>query len=103
MLSVIRATEGEARLCVDFDELMLDPMRQLKRIGRLLGRVPDEVIAQEYARRFLEEKLRHTRFFIGDLENDPGVPAETVELYSRIRRAAIDDRPAAWEAVDQLF
>jgi len=37
-----RATRGDARLCVDYDELMLDPAKQLRRIGRSLQRTIDE-------------------------------------------------------------
>jgi hypothetical protein len=94
--NAIEGTEGEPRLCVDFDELMLDPMRQLARIGRLLGREADEAAAREYTREFLDEGLRHTRFFIGDLESDPGAPPGLADLYWRMKRAAIDDRPQSW-------
>jgi O-antigen biosynthesis protein len=96
-------TRGGARLCVDFDELMLDPARQLRRIGRLLGREVDEPAAREYAALFLDPNLRHTRFFIGDLEGQPCVPAELRKLYSLVRRVAIDDRPDAWSAIDRYL
>ena len=99
-LSALAGTRGEARLCVDYDELMLDPARQMRRIGKSLGRAVDEAACQDYVAHFLDPQLRHTRFFIGDLENEPGVPSAVCELYSRVRRAAIDDRPQAWDAID---
>jgi hypothetical protein len=99
-LGAITETRGEVRLCVDYDELMLDPARQVRRIGKSLGRAVDEAACQDYVAHFLDPQLRHTRFFIGDLENEPGLPSVVCELYSRVRRAAIDDRPQAWDAID---
>jgi hypothetical protein len=99
-LGALAGTRDEARLCVDYDELMLDPARQVRRISRFLARPVDESACQEYVARFLDPQLRHTRFFIGDLENEPAAPSEVCELYELTRRAAIDERRQAWDAID---
>jgi len=99
-LGALVETHGEARLCMDYDELVLDPARQVRRIARFVQRAIDEAACQEYVAQFLDPQLRHTRFFIGDLENEPGVPSKVCELYLRLRRAAIDDRPQAWDAIE---
>ena len=62
-----------------------------------------EARAREYVVQFLDEQLRHTRFFIGDLENEPGAPAEAPELYWLMRRVAVDDRLQAWSAVNDYL
>jgi hypothetical protein len=103
VLGAIAATQGEKRLCVDFDELVLDPWRQLRRIGVAIGLNAGEARAREYVVQFLDEQLRHTRFFIGDLENEPGAPAEAPELYWLMRRVAVDDRLQAWSAVNDYL
>jgi len=94
MLEALSGTQGETRLCVDYDELMLDAPRQLKRLGRFLKLRSDEVAARDFAAQFLEERLRRARFFMGDLEAEVGSASEVCELYSLLRRAAIGDRPA---------
>jgi len=96
-------TLGQARLCIDYDELMLDAPRQLGRLGRFLGRVPEPSAASEYCSGFLEGRLRRTRHFIGDLEADAGAEAAVCQLYGLLRRAAVDDRAQDWDPIDEFI
>jgi hypothetical protein len=102
-LDALLGTRGEARLCVDYDELMLDPPRQLRRLGRFLGRVPDTSAASEYCSQFLEQGLRRARQFMGDLEAEAGADSTLCRLYGLLRRAAIDDRPQAWDPIERFM
>jgi len=100
-LEALQGTRGEERLCVDFDEVLLEPMRQLRRIGRVLGREADQTAAREYAAQFLDQHLRHTRFFIGDLEIEPDASPDICELYWLLRIVAITDSAEAWREIDE--
>jgi hypothetical protein len=102
-LGALRGTRGEERLCVDYDEVLLEPGRQLKRIGRVLEREADETAAEEYIAQFLDQQLRHTRFFIGDLESAADTPPGICEIYSLVRHAAIDDSSQAWGAIEEYL
>jgi len=102
-LEALQGTRGEERLCVDFDEVLLEPQRQLRRIGRLLGREADEVAAREYAAQFLDQDLRHSRFFIGDLESEADASPDICELYWLLRMAAITDSAEAWSEIDEYL
>jgi len=48
------STRGDARLRVEYDELTLDPARQVRRIGRSLERAIDESARQRYVAHFLD-------------------------------------------------
>jgi hypothetical protein len=95
-------TAGDSRLCVDYDELMLDPPRQLRRLGRFFGEPADHGAAREYCSGFLEDRLRRSRHFIGDLEAEIGADSKVCELYTLLRRVALDDRPQTWDSIDRF-
>jgi hypothetical protein len=100
MMGAISGTVGQPRLCVDYDELLLDPQRQLRRIGEFLGRPADAEAASEYTAEFLEQNLRRSRFFIGDLEDDADASEAIRKLYELLRCAALEGSVRAWAAVD---
>jgi hypothetical protein len=101
-LGALSGTSGDSRLCVDYDEMMIDAPRQLSRLGRFLGRSADSSAASEYCSGFLEGRLRRSRHFIGDLEAEAGAESNVCRLYELLRRVALDDRPQTWDPVERL-
>ena len=101
-------TVGANRVVVDFDLLMADPQAQLKRVAQALD-LPfnsDSSKLKEYIGEFLDTKLRHTQFEIGDLGSDPAVPLDVISAYEMLNRLARDeiniDAPEVVEIFGQL-
>jgi hypothetical protein len=79
---------------VDFDLLMEDPSRQLRRLAAALE-LPLDAAArgriEAFADSFLLGGMRHTVFDDGDLEKTPGVNPLTRDAYRWLRKLATDE------------
>ena len=84
---------GYNRIVVDYDELMKDPEKQLRRTAERLNLKFDAGSPEfiEYKESFLSESLRHTSFGIGDLTANADVPPKIAELYVLLKRIAMDE------------
>ena len=84
---------GHNRIVVDYDELMKDPEKQLRRTAAHLNLKFDAESSgfREYRDSFLSESLRHTSFGIGDLTANDEIPPKITELYILLRQIAIDE------------
>jgi len=86
LLDAIEATRGSARIFVDYDRLMQSPQVELARIAAALGlaQSPETTSRiEEYAREFLSETLRHSRYSAEDATADPNA-IEPVRVAARL-------------------
>ena len=98
---------------IDYDNLVGDPDRELRRIARLLqiDVLPDiERQIHAYAVDFLTADLRHNRATLDDLARSQGVNPLTREAYLLLLRLANDDiEPqagdfrAGWQEIERSF
>ena len=86
-------TAGYNRIVVDYDELIKDPEKQLRRTAELLDLKLDaeSSLFKDYKNSFLSESMRHTVFSIDDLAADNEIPPKITELYILLRHIAIDE------------
>ena len=84
---------GYNRIVVDYDELMKDPEKQLRRTAERLNLKFDAGSPEfiEYKESFLSESLRHTSFGIDDLTANDEIPPKIAELYVLLKRIAMDE------------
>lgn len=100
LLPMLRLTEGQDRRVVDYDRLMDFPLRELKRVAPLLGLPFDESAPAlvDYARAFLEERLRHHRASDIGPEQQSGLPPFVLEIHEGLLRLAADETPTGLAA-----
>ncbi len=84
---------GYNRIVVDYDELMKDPEKQLKRTSERLNLKFDAGSREftEYKESFLSESLRHTSFGIDELAANADIPPKIAELYILLKHIAMDE------------
>lgn len=102
VIAALRHTCGCPRVVVDYDLFLDDPGRHLRRMAEALDlprRVPDE----EYLRDYLETRLRHSRFGLEDLQNDPDVISEVRDMYDLLLKLAEDDLTENDPQVSQII
>ena len=91
-VALINST-GHNRIVVDYDELMKDPEKQLRRTAERLNLKFDAGSPEfiEYKESFLSESLRHTSFGIDVLTANDEIPPKIAELYVLLKRIAMDE------------
>lgn len=111
-LSAVKETEGEARVFVDFDELVDDPEAVLKRIAATIDDpriVPGAQALQVYKREFLDPELRRHRNQDNQLDLDRAASTFVNDVYKLLRREAAAgaltqaESHAAWEPKLRAF
>jgi hypothetical protein len=93
MLAALYWTEGRMRVVVDYDRLLQDPARELRRIREaLLLPQPRDMarLLEDYAANFLSDELRHTRFDSEAVNAAPGMPAAVLRLHRLLVQLAAD-------------
>lgn len=93
VLEMLEATKGCARVLVDFDRLMENPERELKRVAAAFSLTLDPAGMADYGSDFLEESLRHTKFDSHDIAADHACLPLIREVYATLVSAASDDLP----------
>ena len=99
-------TEGFSRVVVDYDALVDEPEKQLRRIAERLSLPapsPADPSLEEFRNEFLAKDLRHTRFQPEDLHLDASVPVEVIEAYALLERLAQDELPIDVPDVHETF
>lgn len=98
-------TEGSARVVVDYDLMIDNPEMQLERISQALSLPFDRhgESLHEYAARFLEQGLRHTRYEAKDLGLVSTLPREVADAFDLMTRLARDELPVDSERVHALM
>lgn len=92
MLMSLSGVGVQPKIVVDYDLLMENPAKQLQRIAQVFD-LNFEVNSQafvEYKNEFLEEGLRHTRYYYSDLVLDQAAAPQVEELYSALLGMATD-------------
>lgn len=90
-LSAVKETEGEARVFVDFDELVEDPETVLKRVAAMIDDpriVPGAQALQVYKREFLDRELRRHHNQNNQLDLDRAASTFVNDVYALLRREA---------------
>jgi O-antigen biosynthesis protein len=102
-------SRGFPRVVVDYDRFIDDPSRQLGRVARVLGLYPAPKHSggvRALAEEFLDGRLRHTQYTLGDLKRSSDVPVDVVCLYEILQAAAEDtvelDSPDTAAVVEDL-
>jgi len=106
VLSSLLVTSGYPRVVVDYDVFMAEPIRQLERIGYAISfeMSPDSAREMdEFKDDFLSVELRHSRYGIDDLGNDPAAPPDVIELYSSLLNVATELRPIDSQSMASLL
>ena len=104
-----RAVRERPFVVVDYDLVIGDAVRQLERIATALDLPQTAAVtvrAQEYANRFLNPNLRHTRFTDADLTQNLQLNPITREAYRWLYRLATDSvdphAPEIWQTWEQV-
>jgi len=85
-------TAGAKRLIVSYDNLMQDPLQQLRRIGNALH-LPFDANGKdclEYCSDFLDIGLRHNKYQNEELSLDADIPPKCMKLYDLMLKFSID-------------
>ena len=98
-------SEGSPRLVVDYDLLITQPEKQLRRISEAFGLSlhASATGINEYLREFLTEDLRHTNFHITDMKVEPKLPKQVVDAYIFLDKLAKDQVIVSSEEVHTFF
>ena len=95
-LATLEDTRSYPRIVVEYDLLIDDPVFQLNRLARFLG-LPwsdDQAGAVgDFARDFLDEELRHTRYASEEIAGSDRVPADAKIAFGILSRIARDELP----------
>src|SRR5579871_3154562 len=84
MIPAVLDSAGAARVVVDYDLMLDDPLRQLRRMRQVLGFTfseEDQGAAIEYLSDFLEQRLRHSVFTLSHLRLDRRSLDDVIEIY----------------------
>lgn len=79
------------RIVVDYDRLMQDPDKELKRIADCNGLNIDLQELKTYKVEFLDETLRHTNYEFNDLLLDTACPPLIREVYAEVQKLALEE------------
>lgn len=93
VLEMLEATKGHTKILVDFDRLMENPERELKRVANNFSLSLDPAGMAEYASDFLDKSLRHTQFISQDIPGDSACLPLIREVYATLISAASDELP----------
>lgn len=91
MLDILKGSAGLPRLLADYDLLLREPDRQLRRLGHFLGLPPDAAELDMFANDFLDRQLRHhlpPDSVGGEERQAPPWAALAARLYAALRPAA---------------
>ena len=91
--AVLLSARSSRRIVVDYDLTMDRPLAQLRRMADALGLPmdPTDPAVTSFARDFLDESLRHTRFSLAELRLDARAPRQVADTYEILLDLANDD------------
>jgi glycosyltransferase involved in cell wall biosynthesis len=100
LVAAIRDTQGCPRIVVDYDTLLANPPKELKRIASFLDMPVTTAVRKslsEYSETFLSDSLRHSVHDRAELESDPRAGELVAKTYQVLRKLA-EDRVRTAEA-----
>ena len=88
----VMQTSRKRRVVVDYDRMMDMPSVEIMRIARSLKLNIENNTEElkEYEEGFLDKSLRHNRFSIKDVREDPAAPAMVAKLYELLYQVSSD-------------
>lgn len=90
---IVSDIAGESRVVVDYDRLVDDPGGQFSRVARALGLPVDQNAMFKYTTEYLETALRHTRYSLEDVRNDPDCSGVISTIHEALHLEAETDVP----------
>jgi hypothetical protein len=106
MVSSILSNCGRSTIVVSYDMLMDQPGEQLLRMLRLLNlsvSADYSEAMEEFKVNFLDERLRHTRYYLSDLYRHPEIPKEVIMAYEALEQLARDEISIAALEIQDKF
>lgn len=100
--ALAQVREGTS-VVTDYDRLMENPEREIRRIGDRLGLPVDEREMEDYLKNFLTPKLRHSSFSLEDLESDRTLDPLVGEVYRKLLDIASDRLDTGGPDVGGMF
>jgi len=104
LLNAVQLSADKPRLVVDYDLMLEDPGKQLRRISEQLSLVlpsSSSQVYKEYTKNFLSVDLCHSSHKT-DLHTDKSIPAFVAGLYQLLQGAASDTVPAKLETLEEF-
>jgi hypothetical protein len=91
----LRATQGCARVLIDYDALMADPDREVARMSKAFDLDVDRAELESFKTNFLSENLRHASHTLEEIERDGLCPPKVRDVFRAIsdlvaRRISLD-------------
>jgi hypothetical protein len=109
LVPLVNHTEGRARLFIDYDRMLDEPQKEVRRLAAFLGAASSDEREREmehYAGQFLSDGLRHSKFEASVVEAAPHVRPEVADAYRVLRPLAeleanqpIEVDAARWHAI----
>ena len=98
-------TQGQTRVVVDYDRMMENTERELRRIAKAFQFKFDEQHPDfiEYTTQFLDKNLTHTQYKREDLSEVRLIAQEIVTLYQLVYQCATEQILVSSEAVTQVL
>lgn len=97
----LHGIENQNCVFVDYDRLIQDPKREIKRIAAGLELTIDPVALQDFIDEFLDESLRHTVYSLDDLTQDGACPPLVREIYPELLGIASEGSRQGADALGQ--
>ena len=99
VVSALNLTQDVHRVLIDYDRLMDMPRQELENISDFFDLPLIESRLDEFESSFLDDKLRHTRYTVDDLQLVNSAPRQVKALYWALSEAAsgFPDSPA-WQS-----
>jgi O-antigen biosynthesis protein len=89
VLTILSGTEGEKKIFVDYDRMVLSPEIELERIATELNLTVNSAELEIYRNDFLDLNLRHT-FYDREILNRAECPPLVAEVYTTLKKVAAD-------------
>lgn len=105
VLPAMLQTVGADKLVVDYDLLMADPHKQIKRMAQALDLPYNSASSDvtEFVNKFLDAELRHSQFELKDLLLDCAAPPDVNTTYEVMMRLACDGMSINGPEVMEIF
>lgn len=88
----IEGTNGYRRIIVDYDNLVDDPDKSIRRVADFLSvKIDSDKNFVDYCNSFVDKNLRHNIYHIEDIKNSSSTPRTVIDYYSILSACSVDD------------
>ncbi len=94
MLFSLKYSQGASRVFVNYELMLQEPEKQLRRMSESLGLPfdPQGPEFRDYQSNFLQQSLQHNSFSLDELKKDSAVPADVLKLSLLLLELSRDER-----------